>query len=84
MGAEGMVGIAGKKLFPAGEPPPELKQQLLQMIQQNIDIYKSAAWGVIDDVIDPRDTRRILCLAVEMSWNRRVERPYRKHGIMPV
>ncbi len=84
MGAEGMVGIAGKKLFPAGEPPPELKSQLLQMIQQNINIFKSAAWGMIDDVIDPRDTRKILCLAVEMSWNRRVERPYRKHGIMPV
>jgi acetyl-CoA carboxylase carboxyltransferase component len=84
MGAEGMVGIAGKKLFPAGEPPAELKAQLLKMIQGNIDIYKSAAWAAVDDVIDPRDTRKILCLAVEMSWNRRVERPYRKHGIMPV
>jgi acetyl-CoA carboxylase carboxyltransferase component len=84
MGAEGMVGIAGKKLFGDGEPPAEVKQQLTRMIQSQIDIMKIAGWAHIDDVIDPRDTRGVLCRAVEMAWNRKVERPYRKHGIMPV
>lgn len=84
MGAEGMVGIAGKKLFGDNEPPPELKAQLTGMIQQLIDIYRVAGWGLVDDVIDPRDTRPLLCRAVEMAWGRRVERPWRKHGIMPV
>jgi acetyl-CoA carboxylase carboxyltransferase component len=84
MGAEGMVGIAGRKLFGDKEPPPEVKQQLTQLIQSQIDITRVASWGLIDDVIDPRDTRHILCRAVEMSWDRKVERPYRKHGIMPV
>jgi len=84
MGAEGMVGIAGRKLFPGGDPPPEVKQQLTQMIQQHIDIYKSAGWGLVDEIIDPRDTRRVLALGLEMSWNKHVERPWRKRGIMPV
>jgi acetyl-CoA carboxylase carboxyltransferase component len=84
MGAEGMVGIAGKKLFGDREPPPEVKQQLVQMIQQQIDIQRVAGWGLVDDVIDPRATRPILCRAVELAWNRKVERPWRKHGIMPV
>jgi acetyl-CoA carboxylase carboxyltransferase component len=84
MGAEGMVGIAGKKLFPSGDPPPEVKQQLAQMIQQHIDIYKVAGWGLVDDVIDPRDTRKVLALGLELSWNKKVERPWRKHGVMPV
>jgi methylmalonyl-CoA decarboxylase subunit alpha len=84
MGAEGMVGIAGRKLFPAGDPPPEVKQQMTQMIQQHIDIYKSAGWGLVDDIIDPRDTRRVLAMGLEMSWNKHVERPWRKRGIMPV
>jgi acetyl-CoA carboxylase carboxyltransferase component len=84
MGAEGMIGIAGRKLFGDAEPPVEVKRQLTQMIQQQIDIYRVAGWGLVDDVIDPRDTRPLLCRAVEMAWNRRVERPYRKHGIMPV
>jgi acetyl-CoA carboxylase carboxyltransferase component len=84
MGAEGMVGIAGRKLFAGGEPPPEVKQQLAAMIQQHIDVYKVAGWGLVDDIIDPRDTRKVLALGLELSWNKRVERPYRKHGVMPV
>jgi acetyl-CoA carboxylase carboxyltransferase component len=84
MGADGMVGIAARKLFGDKEPPPEVKQQITQLIQQQIDITRVANWGLIDDIIDPRDTRPLLCKAVEMSWGRKVERPYRKHGIMPV
>src|SRR5262249_24829989 len=80
MGAEGMVGIAGRKLFGDAEPPPEVKQQLTRAIQQQIDIHRVAGWGLVDDVIDPRDTRSILCRAVELGWGRRVERPWRKHG----
>jgi len=84
MGAEGMMGIAGAKLFGDVEPSPEVKKQIAAAIQKHIDIYKVAGWGLVDDVIDPRETRPILCRALEMSWGRIVERPARKHGIMPV
>jgi acetyl-CoA carboxylase carboxyltransferase component len=84
MGADGMLGIAGAKLFGGSEPPAEVKKQIAELIQKNIDIYKVAGWGLIDDVIDPRETRRLLCRALEMSWGRKVERPARKHGVMPV
>jgi acetyl-CoA carboxylase carboxyltransferase component len=84
MGADGMVGIAGKKLFGGQEPPPEARKQLAEAIQQHIDIYKVAGWGLVDDVIDPRDTRRLLALGLELTERRKVERPARKHGIMPV
>jgi methylmalonyl-CoA decarboxylase subunit alpha len=84
MGAEGMLSIAGAKLFKDGEPPPEVKKQIAAMIQKNIDIYKVAGWGLVDDVIDPRETRHVLCRAIEMSWGRTVERPARKRGVMPV
>jgi methylmalonyl-CoA decarboxylase subunit alpha len=84
MGAEGMLSIAGSKLFKDGEPPPDVKKQLAAMIQKNIDIYKVAGWGLVDDIIDPRETRALLCRAIEMSWGRVVERPARKHGVMPV
>jgi acetyl-CoA carboxylase carboxyltransferase component len=84
MGADGMLGIAGAKLFKDGEPPPEVKRQIAAMIQKNIDIYKVAGWGLVDDVIDPRETRRVLCRALEMSWGRSAPQPPRKRGIMPV
>jgi acetyl-CoA carboxylase carboxyltransferase component len=84
MGAEGMVGIASKKLFGDAEPPPEAKKNLVEAIQKNIDIYKVAGWGLVDDVIDPRDTRRVLAWGLELSRHKRVERPRRKRGVIPV
>ena len=84
MGAEGMVGIAAKKMFGDQPPPPEVRSQIVQAIQKYIDIYRVAGWGLVDDVIDPRDTRKVLALALELTRNKVMERPWRKHGIMPV
>lgn len=84
MGAEGMVGIAAQKLFGGADPDPAIKAALIETIQQNIDAMKSAGWGLIDEVIDPRDTRRVLALGLELARYKKVERPFRKHGIMPV
>ncbi|HEY1955505.1 MAG TPA: acyl-CoA carboxylase subunit beta [Polyangiaceae bacterium] len=84
MGAEGMVGIAARKLFGGEEPPPEAKKSIIEMIQKNIDIYKVAGWGLIDDVIDPRDTRRVIAWGLELSQHKKVERPHRKRGVIPV
>ena len=84
MGAEGMVGIASRKLFRGEAMPPEMKQQLVEMIQGYIDVYKVAGWGLVDDVIDPRDTRKVLAWGLELAQHKKVERPYRKRGVMPV
>jgi methylmalonyl-CoA decarboxylase subunit alpha len=84
MGAEGMVGIAAKKLFGDGEPPPEARKSVIDLIQKNIDVYKVAGWGLIDDVIDPRDTRRVLFWGLELALHKHIERPAKKRGVMPV
>jgi methylmalonyl-CoA decarboxylase subunit alpha len=84
MGAEGMVGIAAKKLFQGMEPPPEMRKAIVDQIQKNIDIYKVAGWGFVDDVIDPRDTRRVIAWGLELSRHKQLQRPARKRGILPV
>lgn len=84
MGAEGMVGIAARKLFGGMEPPPEVKQQVVDTIQKNIDIDRVAGWGYVDDVIDPRDTRLALAWGLELSEHKRLERPPKKRGVIPV
>ncbi len=84
MGAEGMVGIAAKKLFGGEEPPPEAKKAIIDLIQKNIDVYKVAGWGLIDEVIDPRDTRRALAWGLELARHKKIERPARKRGVIPV
>jgi acetyl-CoA carboxylase carboxyltransferase component len=84
MGAEGMVGIAARKLFGDAEPSPEAKRSVVEAIQKNIDVYKVAGWGFVDDVIDPRDTRRALAWGLDLARRRRVERPAKKRGVIPV
>jgi acetyl-CoA carboxylase carboxyltransferase component len=84
MGAEGMVGIAARKLFGGEEPPPETKKMIVEQIQKNIDIFKVAGWGLVDEVIDPRDTRRAIAWGLELARHKKVERPAKKRGIIPV
>jgi acetyl-CoA carboxylase carboxyltransferase component len=84
MGPEGMVGIAAKKLFGDAPPPPEVKQGIIDMLQKNIDVMKVAGWGLIDEVIDPRDTRRAVAWGLEISRNKHLERPVKRRGIIPV
>ena len=84
MGAEGMLGIASLKMGGIQNMPEEMREQMLSTIRERIDIKKVAQWGLVDDIIDPRDTRNLVARALKMTWNREVERPWRKHGIMPV
>ena len=84
MVAEGMLGIAGKKLFGDQEPTPEAKRAALDAIQKGIDVYRVAGWGLVDDVIDPRDTRRVLAWGLELARHKRVERPAKRRSVVPV
>ena len=87
MGPEGMVSIAARKLLQSAESPEAakaMKAELAEGLRQHISIYRTAALGMIDDVIDPRDTRRALARALKRTENKKVERPYRKREISPV
>ncbi len=84
MGPEGMLGIAGKKLFGDAPPDPAVKAAVVAEIQKNIDMMKVAGWGLIDDVIDPRDTRRAIAWGLELARHKHVERPQKTRGIIPV
>jgi acetyl-CoA carboxylase carboxyltransferase component len=84
MGAEGMVAIAANKLLAQAEDPEALKKELADRIRPMIDIYRVAAQGYVDDVIDPRDTRPLLAHYLRITEGKRVERPARKREIPPV
>ncbi|MGH2727288.1 MAG: carboxyl transferase domain-containing protein [Actinomycetota bacterium] len=44
----------------------------------------AAGWSFIDDLIDPADTRRVITKGLEHAENKRIDRPWRKHGVLPV
>ncbi len=87
MGPEGMVAIAARKLLQGLEDPvarETLKKEMSAQLRAHISIYRTAALGMIDDIIDPRDTRRSLARALKRTRNKRVERPHRRREISPV
>jgi len=61
-----------------------VKKTFIDSIQKNIDIYKVAGWGLVDDVIDPRDTRRAIAWGLELSRHKEIDRPAKKRGVIPV
>lgn len=87
MGPEGIVSIAARKLLQGAESPEAakaMKEELAAGLRQHISIYRTAAMAMIDDVIDPRDTRRVLAAALKRTQNKKVERPFRRREISPV
>ncbi len=84
MGAEGAVNIIGRSAIEAADDPEATREAMLDAVRQTIDPYIAAGNAVIDDIIDPRETRPTVIKALRMANDKRVERPWKKHGVMPV
>src|SRR3954463_2265669 len=84
MGAEGAVNIIGRSAIEASDDPDATREAMLEAVRKQIDVYLAARNALIDDVIDPRETRPTIIRGLRMAKDKRVERPWRKHGVMPV
>jgi methylmalonyl-CoA decarboxylase subunit alpha len=84
MGAEGAVEIVFRKQVQEAEDPAAKRQELIDTYRKIIDVYVAAGNDMIDDVIDPRETRATICRGLEMAAGKRVERPWKRNGVVPV
>ncbi len=84
MGPEGAVNIIFNKQIESSDDPESTRAALMNVIREQINPYVAAGWAMIDDVIDPAETRRVIVRAVEQARDKKVDRPWRKHGNMPV
>ena len=84
MGPEGAVNIIFNKQIEASENPEETRRGLIETIRAQINPYLAAGWAMIDDVIDPSETRRVIIRGIEQARTKKVDRPWRKHGNIPV
>lgn len=88
MGPAGMVEIFARSMGKNADLDETAvaarKKQMIEMIEPHIDIYKVAGRALIDEVIDPRETRDYIASALKLSANKKVERPWRKSGVRPV
>ncbi len=84
MGPEGAVDIIFAKQIAASEDPAALRQELMDTVRDTIDPYIAASWAYVDDIIDPADTRAVICEALATAETKRQKPPRRKHGVPPV
>jgi methylmalonyl-CoA decarboxylase subunit alpha len=84
MGPEGAVNIIGRSAIEASDDPEATRQAMLDQVKAQIDPYLAARNDLIDDIIDPRETRPTITRGLRMARDKRVERPWKKHGVMPV
>src|SRR3954447_23911190 len=84
MGAEGAVNIIGRSAIEASDDPEATREAMLEEVRKIIDPYIAAGNAMVDDIIDPRETRPTIIRGLRMAANKRVQRPWKKHGVMPV
>jgi propionyl-CoA carboxylase beta chain len=85
MGAKGASEIIFKKEIESAEDPAaKLLEKEREYAETFANPYRAAARGFIDEVIEPRETRRKLIKAFAMLEHKHVDRPRRKHGNVPL
>ncbi|MBP7593372.1 MAG: acyl-CoA carboxylase subunit beta, partial [Chloroflexi bacterium] len=85
MGAEGAVNILFRRELKAAENSQTEREKLVDNYERSFNNpYVAASRGLIDEVIEPKDTRRVLIRSLEVSLSKRERHLPKKHGISPM
>lgn len=85
MGAKGASEIIFRReIRQAGDPEAMLAEKEKEYQEKFAHPYRAAGRGFIDEVIDPKDTRRKLIKAFAMLENKAKKLPKKKHGNIPL
>jgi acetyl-CoA carboxylase carboxyltransferase component len=85
MGAEGAVNVICRQEIEASNDPEGTRQRLMEEYRNLFDgPFESARKMYVDDIIDPRETRSRIIMALRILKNKKVIQVERKHANMPV
>lgn len=84
MGAEGAANVIFRRDIAAADDPVEMRQQKIKEYRTELmHPYYAAERGLVDDIIDPRQTRLVLARSLAMLAAKHADLPARKHGNPP-
>lgn len=84
MGAEGAADVVFRRQIAAAAEPEAARRQYVEEYQEELmHPYYAAERGLVDDVIDPAETRARVIDALSMLRGKHVVLPSRKHGNQP-
>jgi len=85
MGAEGAAEIVFRHEIDQAEDKALRRQELIDLYRKTFaNPYVSAGRRLVDDVIEPAETRRYLARALQALQAKREHRPPKKHGLIPL
>jgi propionyl-CoA carboxylase beta chain len=85
MGAAGAVKtIFRREILEAGDPAAREAELIADYQKRFANPFIAAQRGYVDDVIEASRTRQAVSKALAMLADKRVERPKRKHGNIPL
>ncbi|MFD0277751.1 acyl-CoA carboxylase subunit beta, partial [Kitasatospora sp. NPDC127111] len=85
MGAEGAANVVFRRRIAEAQDPVATRQQLVKEYRAELmHPYYAAERGLVDDVIDPAETRATLIHALAVLRAKHAVGPARKHGNPPV
>jgi propionyl-CoA carboxylase beta chain len=85
MGPEGAVNVLFRRELAAAADPAALRaKHVAEFREKFANPYVAADRGFIDEVIEPRATRRKITAGLEMTATKRDRNPPKKHGNIPL
>ncbi|MFC0014753.1 MULTISPECIES: acyl-CoA carboxylase subunit beta [Allobacillus] len=85
MGPEGAANIIfAREINESDDPETTRKEKIDEYREKFANPYVAAGLGMVDDVIDPRETREKLVQALDILKDKQEERPKKKHGNIPL
>jgi propionyl-CoA carboxylase beta chain len=85
MGAPGAVNLIHRKEIQTADDVEGKRAELIAEYEERFaNPYVAAERGYVDDVIDPRETRKVLSRSLAMLRTKREVMPSRKHGNVPL
>jgi len=85
MGAEGAAEIVFRREIDAAEDKAARRQELVNEYRETFsNPYVAAGRRLVDDIIEPSETRKYLVDALESLHTKRELRPGKKHGLIPL
>jgi methylmalonyl-CoA carboxyltransferase large subunit len=85
MGAEGAAEIVFRREIDSAEDPQQKRHELIELYRSTFaNPFVAAGRRLVDDVVEPAQTRRYLVQALEALHTKREFRPPKKHGLIPL
>jgi methylmalonyl-CoA carboxyltransferase large subunit len=85
MGAEGAAEIVFRREIDAAADKAARRQELVDDYRETFsNPYVAAGRRLVDDIIEPSETRKYLADALESLHTKRELRPGKKHGLIPL